>query len=86
MMKCEICGELPTHKNYLADLRNKYGRLNTYFQLKASCEKPDASEGVKRMFAKVEQSVIEDNNRFVALLKTRPDVWEKESYEQVQDV
>ena len=82
--RCLVCGLLPTHKNYLADLRNKYCRLNTYFQLKELCEDPNASEGIKKMLVKIEKDVIQDNKRFVALLKINPDVWEKNQNEQAE--
>ena len=77
--KCVFCGERPSHKNYLADLRNKYGRLNTYFQLKEAVADPECKEGIKRMFAKVEKEVLKNNKDFVTLLKTDTDTWEKEN-------
>ena len=60
---------------YVADLRNKYSRLNTYFSLMEECKKPDAKEGIKKMFEKCERDCVKDNERFVKLLKTDPQNW-----------
>jgi hypothetical protein len=72
---------IDSHKGFLADLRNKYGRINTYFQLKKACENPNVSDGVKTLFVNSEQTVMDVSDKFVELLKTDNDVWESQNDE-----
>lgn len=65
-----------SHKGYLADLRNKYGRVNTYFQLLERVQDPDCPEGIKELFEDCKKDIFEANEQFTELLRTDINDWE----------
>ena len=61
--KCEEYGE------HIADLRNKFGMIYTYFQIKEAIASGNKSEGFAELLAEYEELMPDKIEMFVALLK-----------------
>lgn len=73
---CPIRSKEERYSDYLADLRNKYGRIHSYFQFKEIDEREEgAFAGAAKCLAELEETIISDNRFFVDLLKTDIDSW-----------
>lgn len=59
-----------TYEDHLADLRNKYGRISFYFQMKERADNGCLHSTL--LLEEAEKDIVEINDRFEELLKTDP--------------
>lgn len=71
---CEQCEK---YSDYIADLRNKFGRIYSYFQILEVCEQYEGTFAkAEQMRVELEKEIPADIEFFVKLLKTDIKDWE----------